>query len=314
MDPTVALIAVRFALYLDLMLVVGLPLFWLYTLRGAEQRAGSNVISSIAMAVLSLAGVALSVLGLLLLAAAMSDVPVSQIDHETLHALLDGTAIGTAGKIRAAALLAVLPISFWPRAMPRVRWVALASLGAVALGSLAWTGHGAADDGPGGPVHLAADIVHLLAAGVWIGALAGLLILLWRARAGSNNRQERIALAHRALAGFGTVGAICVGLIILTGLVNSWFLVGVGNISSLAGSLYGRLLILKLVLFAGMLGLAGLNRFRLTPAVEASLGDGNAAAAMRSIGRSVAFEFSLAFVVLALVAWLGTLASPAAGS
>jgi putative copper resistance protein D len=312
-DPAALLIAVRFALYLDLMLVFGLPLFWLYSLRGAEQRAGFNVISSAGAAAVSLSGIALSAFGLLLLAAAMSDVPIAQLDRETLNALLDGTAIGTAGKIRVVALLAALPVSCWPRAKPRVRWAAQAGLGAVALGSLAWTGHGAADEGAAGWAHVTADIVHLFAAGAWIGALAGLLMLFVRARAGREDRLERTALAHRALVGFGTVGTICVALIVLTGLVNSWFLVGLENLPSLAGSLYGRLLILKLLLFAGMLGLAGWNRFQLTPAIGTSLGRGDDAPSMRSIRRSVAFETSLAIAVLVLVAWIGTLAPPTAG-
>lgn len=307
------LIAVRFALYLDLMLVFGLPLFLLYSLRGKEQRAGFYVDSSIGAAAVTLIGIALSVFGLLLLAAAMSDVPIAQLDRETLNALLDGTAIGTAGKVRIVSLLAALLISFWPRAKPRVRWAAQAGLGAVALGSLAWTGHGAADDGVGGMVHVTADIVHLFAAGAWIAALAGLLMLFVRARTGCEDQLERTALAHRALVGFGTVGTICVALIILTGLVNSWFLVGLENLPSLVTSLYGRLLILKLLLFAMMLGLAGLNRFQLTPAIGTSLGHGDAALSMRSIRRSVAFETGLAIAVLVLVAWIGTLAPPVAG-
>ena len=308
------LIAVRFALYLDLMLVFGLPLFLLYSLHGAVQRDEFKRISSSGTAAAAVTGVALSIFALLLMAAAMSDVPVGQVDGETVRALLNETAIGTAAKVRVAALIAVLPFSFLPRAKPRVRWAAQAMLGAVALGSLAWTGHGAADEGAGGTVHLSADIVHLLAAGAWIGALAGLLLLIARVRQAAEDRVERTALAHQALLGFATVGTICVALVILSGLINSWFLVGVENIWSLGGSLYGRLLIVKLLLFAAMLGLAALNRFRLTPAIGVSLGDGDGGKAIPSIRRSVALESSLAMAVLVLVAWLGTLAPPLSGS
>lgn len=259
------LIAVRFALYLDLMLVFGLPLFSLYTLRGVEQRAGYKVISSGTSVVLSLAGAALAVLGMLLLAANMSDVSILQVDHETIDALINGTATGTAGKFRVAALLAALPAIGMLRASPRLLSTALSCLGAVALGSLAWTGHGAADEGSAGILHLAADIGHLLAAGVWVGALVGLVLLLCRARLRSEDQHVRIALAHHALASFATVGTFTVAVILLTGLVNSWVLVGVENISLLWDSLYGRLLILKLVIFGGMLGLAGLNRWRSKP-------------------------------------------------
>jgi putative copper resistance protein D len=101
----------------------------------------------------------------------------------------------------------------------------------------------------------------------------------------------------------------------LTGLVNSWLLVGVDNARALLTSLYGRLLILKLIVFIGMLGLAARNRFSLTPAIRV---DGATAFqepgnATRPIIRSVAFEAVLALVVLGLVAWLGTLSPPASG-
>jgi len=309
-DLAAAQIAVRFALYLDLMLVFGFPLFSLYTWRGGQQQGDGEAISAGTLFALLLSGAALSVVGMLILAAAMSDVAIFQLNRDTLYALLDGTAIGTAGKIRIAALVVALPISVWPTMRPRVRWAIQSCLGAVALGSLAWTGHGAADEGLGGVGHLAADIVHLLAAGIWLGALVGLLGLVLRTLVESSDRQARVVLAHRALAGFSSVGAVSVGLIILTGLVNSWFLVGVGNVASLAVSDYGRLLLLKLLVFAGMIGLAGLNRFKLTPAISKTLGEASAAKAMRSIGQSVALEASLALAVLALVAWLGTLAPP----
>ncbi|GAC1583374.1 MAG: copper homeostasis membrane protein CopD [Sphingomicrobium sp.] len=305
------LIAVRFALYLDLMSVFGLPLFFLYALPGVEQREGLPVVSAGAVIALSVAGAGLSVLGLLLSVATMSDVPLFQVDAETINALLNGTVTGTAGKVRVIALLAVLPITVIFRSRRRLLWAGISCLGAVAVGSLAWTGHGAADEGPTGALHLTADIGHLLAAGIWVGALAGLIRLIIRAHSRGDDQHVRIAIAHRALARFSTVGTLAVALIVLTGLVNSWVLVGISNISSLPSSLYGRLLILKLLIFAGMLGLAALNRFRLTPAIQTSLHNSEAPVAMGGISLSVALEFCLALSVLVLVAWLGTLAPPA---
>lgn len=306
--PTV-LIAVRFALYVDLMLAFGLPLFALYTVP-ARPNEGRAVPSRLGLSALSVVGAGLSMLGLLLIAASMSDVSLFELDRGSADGLLNGTAIGTAGKIRVVALLVAALLGFWPTTRWRVRCGLQSGMGAAALASLAWTGHGAADEGPRGLLHLTADIVHLLAAGVWVGALAGLLLILAKTRSSGIDWTDRIALAHRALAGFATVGTVAVALIVATGLVNSWFLIGFANISSLASSLYGRLLILKLVIFAGMIGLAGLNRFKLTPAITAQDG-ALVAGAMRSIRRSVALEASLALVVLGLVAWLGTLAPPA---
>lgn len=303
------LITVRLALYVDLMLAFGLPLFALYTVP-ARRNEGRAVASRLAMSALTVVGAGLSMLGLLLIAASMSDVSLFDLDRGSADGLLNGTVIGTAGKIRVVALLMVALIGFWPAARRRVRCALQSGMGAVALASLAWTGHGAADEGPRGLLHLTADIVHLLAAGVWVGALAGLILILAQTHSAGSDRTDYIALAHRALAGFATVGTVAVALIVATGLVNSWFLIGFANISSLASSLYGRLLILKLVVFAGMIGLAGLNRFKLTPAITAP-GGALVAGAMRSIRRSVTLEASLALIVLGLVAWLGTLGPPA---
>ena len=315
MDNAALLIAVRFALYLDLMLIFGLPLFCLYTFRGAEQRSVREIVSSAWTFALSAAGAALTLIAFLLMAASMSDVPVLQVDRETVDALLNHTAVGTASKVRIAALVATLPVIGFIRASVPLRRVMLSALGAISLGSLAWTGHGAADEGVPGTIHLAADITHLLAAGIWLGALAGLLILLLRARAPHDEQRARITIAHDALASFGNVGTLTVLLITLTGLVNSWALVGVENISALPNSLYGRLLIMKLILFAAMLGLAARNRFRLTPAIAsgANSGSRDTAAAVRSISQSVALEAGLALIILGLIAWLGTLSPPNSG-
>ena len=97
---------------------------------------------------------------------------------------------------------------------------------------------------------------------------------------------------------------------ILTGTVNGWFLVGPGNIASLGQSTYGLLLIAKLLLFAGMLGLAALNRYRLTPALAQAIEEEDAPRAQALLRASLVVEGGLAIVILGLVAWLGTLSPP----
>ena len=238
----------------------------------------------------------------------MSDVPVFQLDRETIDAVLNQTAAGTAGKVRITAIVATLPVIAFVRRSARSQWVIVSCIGAVALGSLAWTGHGAADEGVVGDIHLASDVAHVLAAGVWVGALVGLLLVLRKASVRQGDQERRIASAQDALANFGTVGSLAVALIVLTGLVNSWLLVGLENVLALPNTTYGRLLILKLVLFVGMLRLAARNRFVLTPAMSPPVeyaGD-----ALKRVSRSVTFEASFATIILGLVAWLGTLAPP----
>lgn len=290
-------IVVRWALVADLMLLFGVPLFAVYSPAGVDTRIATPLRSLIAST--ALVGILLSILGIAILAAAMSGGPLAQVDAATLSMLVTQTAAGSAFVIRLAATAAALALAL-QRSGNRAIVLAIVLCGAVALGSLAWSGHGVMDDGRVGTVHLVADIVHLLAAGVWVGALASLLWALITARDGT----------HRALASFASVGTASVALVLASGLINSWLLVGPSNVLSLGTSLYGQLLLIKLALFACMTSLAAINRFRLTPALGAARTPDDALHALRRLRASLTLETFAAFAILGLVAWLGTLEPP----
>ncbi|GAC1575581.1 MAG: copper homeostasis membrane protein CopD [Sphingomicrobium sp.] len=295
------LIAVRFGLYVTLAALFGLSAFGLYGLRKSERRhalalrqwlAGSAIVSLL-----------LSGSWLVLMASSMADVAPWPVDRTALDAILASGAIATSWKVRMIALLVAGLASF------RLQWLWVVMLcGSVALATLAWTGHGAVDEGVPGWIHLGADILHLIASGAWVGALLGLVLLATR-RVGQIDR-EHLGLTHRALHGFGGVGTIVVATLILTGLVNGWLLVGYKNVLTLMTTPYGQLLVVKLLLFAGMLGLAALNRFRLTPDLEKALASDHHPSAVGVLRRSLLTETSFVIAILALVAWLGTLAPP----
>jgi len=119
-----------------------------------------------------------------------------------------------------------------------------------------------------------------------------------------------LRLTHRALEGFSLVGTVIVALIVASGLVNSYMLVGPAHVLSLPSTLYGQLLIAKLVLFGVMLALAAANRFRLTPALDQAIKENGTMTAITLLRRSLIFEASAALLILGLVAWLGTLEPP----
>ena len=224
--------------------------------------------------------------------------------------LVSETSIGWAWLVRMAALvlfLIVIPFTH-PMRGPGAGLMTL--LGGVGLSTLAWTGHGGMDEGWTGVVHLSADILHLLAAGAWIAAIFALGTLLVRAHR-TMSREEAEHL-HRALARFAAVGSIAVALLIATGLVNSWVLVGLSGMATIGASLYLQLLAIKLLLFIGMLGLAALNRFRITPALEEALHTSNQTQALRRLRKSLVIEAGLGIAILGLVAWLGMLMPPSA--
>ena len=303
-DP--ASVIVRFALYVDLMLLMGLPTFGLYALRGAERVSGSVLPFRRLIGLLALAGVALSALALMMMAAAMSGAPLTDVDRDSVDALATGTSIGSAWQVRTVALLGAIWLALMGWRKPRTGLIFASAAGAIALASLAWTGHGAATEGVVGSVHLIGDIIHLLAAGIWIGALFALALLLFRRAAAMT--AEHVLLSHRTLEGFSVVGSVVVGLVIVSGLSNSWILIGPKNLPALFTTLYGQLLIAKLVLLAAMLGLAWANRFRLTPALAAAIDAGDHDRAVGALRRSLILETAAALVILLLVAWLGLLA------
>ncbi len=300
----VAVVALRWLQYSGAVVLLGAPLFLLYSFRGT---GGHDLRWARPTLIFSAASVALGAIAALVAQTAVMAGSLSEaVKPASLSFMVTGTALGMAMVARAAtALLGLLAIALMKPC--RALWALTAAVGLVAAASFAWTGHGAATEGPGGPVHLVADIVHAIAAALWLGALAALTILLTR-RAGPGDLS-----VHRALHGFAGLGTLAVGLLVLTGLVNSWFLIGPDRIAGLGASLFGQLLIAKLALFALMLALAAGNRFRLTPALGSVLALGeDPRQALHRLRRSVVVETLVGAVLLALVALMGTLAPPSA--
>jgi len=306
LEPAVVLL--RLMQYAGAMVLMGSSLFFVYALpktgaASADEMPWARALLACGGGLLAL-GALLSVPGQ---ASVLTGSLAEGLKPETMAAVVTGMDLGKAAVLRAAlaALAVTLVLTLEPS---RSTWTIAAVLGALATGSLAWMGHGAATEGSGGPVHLVSDILHAWAAAVWIGALAAFLLLLRT----SNPTPEATAALHRALHGFSGVGTSLVAVLIATGAINGWFLVGVVHLDGLWKTPYGRLLSLKLILFMAMLGLAAANRFQLSPALGRGLGSEPAqGAALRALRRSVVVETAVGLAVLALVAWFGTLAPPA---
>ena len=304
-------IAARFALYGDLALLFGLALFGLYGLRSEERRNRGLLPLHLLVGALGIAGIAVSAIGFVAMAAAMAGTGLFQVESGTLTMLLAQTSVGTAFLVRIAALAVCLLASLL---LPRHPVAALSTISVAAgigLSSLAWSGHGAATEGGAGMVHLGADILHLLAAGAWVGVLFALLFMA--ARASPKDDAVPVRALHRALDGFAGVGTVIVGLIVVTGLVNGLFLVGIDNVTIAASGLWGQLMLAKIGLFLGMLAMAATNRFRLTPGLERAIERKDHAQALSILRRSLALETTMAVIILGLVAWLGTLEPVSAG-
>lgn len=280
------LILARALTYAALVPAAGLPFYLATTGRvAAVSRMERQVTIGLALAAL-----VASAWWALASVAAMAALPLSGLDRETVTAVLGATPLGSALAVRAVAL-ALLIVAM------ACRWrAALAALpGLVALATCAATGHAGASEGAAGTLHRLSDVVHLAAAACWIGALLSFA-------GGALGREPGERLDPR-LAAFARTGTAIVALVLATGIANTLLIAGWPPAWASAGpSTWAMLVGAKIVLYLAMLGLAGLNRWRLAPALAR-----HAPGARRHLRISLAIETSLALGVLALVAALGVL-------
>ncbi len=303
------LVAARFAHYTALAVLFGAATFLLFaTPQGPEDPAdqGQGLVRSLRGSLLwsSLAALATAILLLAFTAANMAGALSGMVDLPTLQTILIDTDFGRVWLFRlvAAALLVG-----WFAARRRTQglrgsdWVVLL-LAAAVLTTLALTGHAQIRTGIAGLVHRISDAGHLAAAAVWLGALPPFLFLLSTSPSGPEALR-----AGRLLQRFHLVGLLAVAALIATGLVNSWFLVG--DVRALLTTAYGRLLLVKLALFAAMVGLAADNRLRLVPRLQAALDQGLPPQVwLVRLRAHVRWEFQLGLGVLLAVSVLGVLA------
>ena len=207
-----------------------------------------------------------------------------------------------------ALLLAVIAVV--ARSKRADRWV-LSGLGAALLVTISLTGHAVSGDLV--PLAFVTDLAHLGAVSVWLGGLVVLIgSLLWR-ESGSRRGDDEVATI---VGRFSQVAFGAVVVIVVSGAIQGWR--QVGSYDALFDTAYGRLLVTKVLLVAGMLvaasfsrawirnrAVAGARAMALSPgpgAVAASADRGSASLAV--LRRSVAAEVALAVGVLAVTAML----------
>lgn len=301
MTPDALSVAMRLVLYADLLLLVGLAAF---PLHARAARGDAKLVRRLAGAAPTLAalGIFLSAIGAALQTAAMFGVASTAVEGAMILSLMRETDVGASWAVRLAALAMALVAALMQRRRPRAAALGVIGGGMLALATLAWTGHAAASEGVIGTLHRASDVLHLLAAAIWLGAIAALwMMVLPRTDA------PDATIAAQALDGFAPVGTACVAAIAITGAINGIAIVGSDNLLHLPQTLYGLLLGAKLALFALMLGLAAANRWRLTPRLS-NPAEEDRGAALRAVRISLLAEMAAGAAILALVAWLGTLA------
>ena len=226
-------------------------------------------------------GLVTGVVWLLLITASMAGSWDAALQPATLQLVLGKTFFGQvwAWHLLLNLLLVIVLIKPWPA----LRLPLLALL----LATLAPVGHGAMLDGLSGRLLILNQVVHLLCVGAWLG---GLLVLVLILRHAQNHRLKPI------LRRFSGVGYGLVAGLLVTGLINVRVLTGQLWPTPLFQG-FALILLIKVGLVLGMLGLALLNRLRIERC-EQRLG---------SLKASVMMEWLLGLAAVAAVSLLGTL-------
>ena len=131
--------------------------------------------------------------------------------------------------------------------------IVLIGLSAVLLWTSSQIGHGAAT---GNSMAVMLDYMHNWVAAVWIGGVAYLCLVLVPALSAAKGRDRIIAVM---LPRFSAVFTICLGVVIITGPLLMWSLES--DIGMISESVYGRLIMAKLALAAGMIVVGGYVQF-----------------------------------------------------
>jgi copper resistance protein D len=241
-----------------------------------------------------------------LTAASMSGQSVADVyAQDVLWTVLWQTNFGNdwLARLVLACALAAVSVAFLSARGAKSAWLKLAAviLAAAFVGSLAWAGHAIGGQGSEGIIHPIADILHLIAAAAWVGALVPLALLLVM----MGQDADALAVARTATLRFSTLGVVSVATILLTGSVNTWYLSG--SVDALTETKYGHLLLIKIALFLATVCVAAFNRLRLTPRLVENLNLAIAQNARRQLSRNAAVEAAMGATIIAIVAALGTL-------
>ena len=225
---------------------------------------------------------------LLVTAGSMTDAAAGMLDGPLLRMVWQAGA-GRATTVRMIGLV-LAALVLLPDRTPR-----LAGVGAVmAATSFAWTGHARSLHPDALPIVLLS--VHLLGVAFWLGALMPLAIVA---------RNAEISRIAALAARFGASAVFVVGGLLAAGLGLLWLMLG--GVTELWDSAYGRDVMVKLALVAGLLSLAAFNKLRLTPRLS-----GGDIRAVRSLRTSIRLELLLGAAILAATATLTTVAGPPA--
>ena len=254
-----------------------------------------------------------AVWGVGLLVALIAQVAALGMGWGDVGTLLTDTRWGIAWIVVAVCSLATDLIAVAVRrgeALPdpsSLRTVALALPGAIAVIALAASGH--AGTGTDAGLGMAFDALHAWATAAWLGGLVMLAVLAMPLLRALGN-EDRVRMGAAVVVRFSGLAVAAVVVLVVTGVYRA--LAELPSLAALWTTAYGVTLLVKLGIFAVMLGVAAWNRMVLHPRLERhALGIGSGGAeALRALATSIWAEVFLAAAVTGAVAVLVSIPPP----
>lgn len=296
MDVFPLILAARLVHFAAGLVLLGAPLF-VFTAVPAWAGAASTAAARAAERMVVGALPAAFVSALVWAGAALADIaggPASLVDPGLVSGFLLDTGFGRAMAVRLVVLAMAAAACLALRG--RTRLAAIAGAGAVLMATESLLGHPGAAEGPRAVALVAVHAVHGIGAAVWIGGLLPLIALLdgWAKAADDAGSAPGAVLRRFSRIGIGAVLMVGVG----GGLAAT---LHIEMPAALTGTIYGRIVLLKASVFAGLVCLALRNRHI---ALRLARSDARGADLAR-IAANSRMEVALALVAVLLAALLG---------
>jgi len=244
---------------------------------------------------------------MLVFASNIAMLAVQSLRLETSAFAVIQTTFGTSWLIRMIFTIILLGIWFWmdrKKEITKMNQIPMLVLSLVLIGTSSMIGHGAAS---GEMAAVALDYVHNLVAAIWIGGIIYFVFTLLPTFSNLEKiTNEKMSLVM--IPRFSIVFVIAVGIVIITGPTLMWILES--NVELITESIYGKLIIAKIVIASIMVGLGGFFQYRLQKSAEDSL-NSRSFSVHRKLRKSLKVDVVLGIVLLGVVALLANGTLPA---
>ena len=308
------LIVARWALFVSVMLALGLFVFRLLIARPVARRIPEASLRSVTVAFAIASAIGLLAIPVYLDLSTSIDSLRSAFSVGALVPLFRVTAFGR-GYVDLEICFALFCVAAWlalwldrPDREQRSIAELLSTVGALAAAAAVLvipgtSGHPAQTPPRG--LSLAADWLHLISGSLWLGGLVG-LIILWRALP-AGIRVPGLAVC---VPRFSNVAFCSVGVLLGTGIIAT--VLHMPILAALWQTSYGQVILVKSGLLAGAMGLGAVNMLRSTPRLVTArdrpeAGRGAATLLRRAIGAEAVILIGAVFAA----AILSSLAPPA---